>query len=122
MVGKDQALAQQRLSAAGFGASIQEAFSDSVADGRVISVSPDVGTTTAYGTTVVLTVSKGQETFPAPDFRGLSKGAAQDLGAHYGLVLDFKAVAGTSGSLVYSQTPAGGTVVRYGDTITLFLV
>jgi beta-lactam-binding protein with PASTA domain len=122
VVGKDQALAQERLAGAGFNATIQEAFSDSVVDGRVISVSPDVGAMTAYGTTVTLTVSKGPETFPVPDFRGISRSAAEDLAEQYGLVLDFRAVAGTSGSVVYSQTPGVGTVVRFGDTITLFLV
>jgi len=122
VVGKDQAVAEQRLADAGFGVSIQEAFSDSVVDGRVISVSPDAGTVTDYGTTVTLTVSKGPQQFPAPDFRGISRSAAEDLAAQYGLVLDFQTVAGTSGSLVYSQTPGVGSVVRYGDTITLFLV
>ncbi len=122
VVGKDQAVAEQRLAAAGFSVSSQEAFSNSVAAGRVISVSPDAGTTTPYGTTVTLSVSKGPETFPVPDFRGLSRGAAQDLAAKDGLVLDLRAVPGTSGSLVWSQKPGVGTTVRYGDSITLFLV
>jgi beta-lactam-binding protein with PASTA domain len=122
VVGKDQALAEDRLAAVGFGVTIQEAFSDSVVAGRVISVSPDVGAVTDYGTAVTLTVSKGPQQFPVPDFRGISRSAAEDLAAHYGLGLDFRAVAGTSGSLVYSQTPGVGTIVRNGDTITLFLV
>ncbi len=122
VVGKDQGVAEERLAAAGFGVSSQEAFSDSVAAGRVINVSPDVGTMSPYGTTVTLTVSKGPQQFPVPDFRGISRSAAEALATRYGLVLDFRAVAGTSGSLVYSQTPGVGAVVRYGDTITLFMV
>ena len=96
--------------------------STSVVRGRVIGVSPDQGVQAPYGSTVTLTVSKGPETFPAPDFGGLSRSAAQSLADQYGLILSFATVPGTSGGIVYSQSPGVGTVVRYGDTITLYMV
>ena len=122
VVGKTQDVAASRLTAAGFHVAVSEAFSTSVVRGRVISVSPDQGAQAPYGSTVTLTVSKGPETFPAPDFGGLSRSAAQSLADGYGLVLSFATVPGTSGGIVYSQSPGVGTVVRYGDTITLYMV
>ena len=122
VVGKTKDVAAARLTDAGFQVSVTEAFSSSVVRGRVISVSPDQGVRAPYGSTVTLTVSKGPETFSAPDFGGLSRTAAQSLADEYGLVLSFATVPGTSGGIVYSQSPGVGTVVRYGDTITLYMV
>ncbi len=122
VVGKTKDVAAARLTDAGFQVSVTEAFSSSVVRGRVISVSPDQGVQAPYGSTVTLTVSKGPETFSAPDFGGLSRTAAQSLADEYGLVLSFATVPGTSGGIVYSQSPGVGTVVRYGDTITLYMV
>ena len=39
-----------------------------------------------------------------------------------GSLLTFKTVPGTTGSVVFSQSPGVGVTVRYGDTITLFMV
>ena len=122
VVGKTRDVAAARLTDAGFQVSVTEAFSNSVVRGRVISVSPDQGVQAPYGSTVTLTVSKGPETFPAADFGGLSRSAAQSLADQYGLILSFATVPGTSGGIVYSQSPGVGTVVRYGDTITLYMV
>ena len=122
VVGRDLAAAQARLSASGFAVDTQEAFSDSVVRGRVISASPDEGVQADYGSTVTLVVSKGPETFPAPDFRGLSQSAARALADTSGLIVSFQTVPGTSGSIVFSQNPGAGTTVRNGDTITLYMV
>jgi beta-lactam-binding protein with PASTA domain len=121
VVGKMRDEATKRLEAQDFQVSIVEDFSNDIAEGRVISQSPS-DAKAPYGSTITLTVSKGPEQFPAPSFGGLSKSAAQALAAQYGLLLTFKTVPGTTGSVVFSQSPGVGVTVRYGDTITLFMV
>ncbi|MGZ8623165.1 MAG: Stk1 family PASTA domain-containing Ser/Thr kinase [Actinomycetota bacterium] len=121
VVGKMQDEATKRLEAQTFQVSIVEEFSNVVEEGRVISQSPS-GAEAPSGSTITLTVSKGPEQFPAPNFGGLSKSGAQALADQYGLLLVFKTVPGTTGSVVYSQSPGVGVTVRYGDTITLFMV
>ena len=121
VIGKMQDEATKRLQAQDFQVAITEEFSNDVEEGRVISQSPS-GSQAPYGSTITLTVSKGPEQFPAPNFGGLSKSGAQALADQYGLLLVFKTVPGTTGSVVYSQSPGVGVTVRYGDTITLFMV
>ncbi|MEO8476825.1 MAG: Stk1 family PASTA domain-containing Ser/Thr kinase [Actinomycetota bacterium] len=121
VVGKMQDEATRRLGAQDFQVTIAEEFSNDVEEGRVISQTPS-GSQAPYGSAVTLTVSKGPEQFPAPDFRGLSKSAAQSLADRYGLAANFQTVPGTTGSVVFSQSPGVGVTVRYGDTITLFMV
>ncbi|HEY8018474.1 MAG TPA: PASTA domain-containing protein, partial [Actinomycetota bacterium] len=113
--------ATKRLEAQKFQVSIVEEFSNDVEEGRVISQSPS-GAEAPSGSTITLTVSKGPEQFPAPNFGGLSTSGARALAEQYGLLLTFKTVPGTTGSVVFSQSPGVGVTVRYGDTITLFMV
>jgi beta-lactam-binding protein with PASTA domain len=122
VVGKPADAASSKLQAVGFSVTTTTAFSDSVVKGRVISTSPDAGTPTVPGSTIALVVSQGPQRFAAPDFRGLSRSSAQSLADRYGLKLNFQVVPNTSGAVVLSQTPGAGTTVRYGDTITLYLV
>jgi serine/threonine-protein kinase len=121
VVGKMRDEATRRLEAQDFGVAITEEFSNDIEEGRVMSQSPS-GAEAPYGSTITLTVSKGPEQFPAPDFRGLSRSAAQALADRYGLTPNFQTVPGTTGSVVFSQSPGVGVTVRYGDTITLFMV
>jgi serine/threonine-protein kinase len=121
VVGKMQDEATKRLEAQDFGVAIVEEFSNDIEEGRVMSQSPS-SSQAPYGSTITLTVSKGPEQFPVPDFRGLSKSAAQALADTKGLVLNFQTVPGTTGSVVFSQSPGVGVTVRFGDTITLFMV
>lgn len=58
--------ATARLRNAGFQVSVVERFSDQVAAGRVISVSPASGSAIEPGATVTLTVSKGPRPAPSP--------------------------------------------------------
>jgi len=71
---------------------------------------------------VTLVVSLGPKSFSAPNFIGLSRDAATALADQWGLALDFQTIGTTSGTLVYSQNPGVGVTVRYGDTITLYMV
>ena len=122
VVGKTKDEATQILEGQGFHVVYKPKFSVDVARDTVIAQNPDAGKKLQPGETVTLTISLGPKHFGCPDFRGLSRDAAQAMADQYGLKLDFKTVFGTSGSVVYSQTPPTGQTVSYGDTITLFMV
>jgi serine/threonine-protein kinase len=121
VIGKEQRAAEQALKAAGFVPVVHTAYSNDVARGQVISVDPSEATRTTYGASVTLTVSQGPETFPVPSFTGLSPKAAQAKARDYGLQVTFFEVPNTSQTTVISQSPASGTTVHAGDTITLFV-
>jgi serine/threonine-protein kinase len=113
--------ATRLLEGVGFVVEPATGFSNRVERGLVLGVSPAEGTTQAYGSPVTLTVSLGPEEFPAPSFAGLSRAEAQALADEWGLNVAFLAVPGTDGSNVLSQLPSGGSTVRYGQTITLYM-
>jgi len=97
-------------------------FSDDVERAHVIRQRPAEGERLQPGGTVSLVVSLGPRFFPAPEFRSLSRSAAEDRAAEYGLHVTFSTIPGTSGQIVFSQSPGVGTQVEYGDTIQLFMV
>jgi serine/threonine-protein kinase len=96
-------------------------FSTDIERGRVIRQNPADGRLQP-SQTVTLVVSLGPKSFSAPNFIGLSRDAATALADQWGLALDFQTIGTTSGTLVYSQNPGVGVTVRYGDTITLYMV
>ena len=61
ITGQTKEDAKYRLEQEGFLVDFTESFHDSVASGKVIKTSPDVGTEQEKGTTVYLTISKGKE-------------------------------------------------------------
>ncbi len=120
VTGRTQDAATSRLHEAGFTVTVEQAFSDSVAKGRVMATSPANGTEAPYGSTVTLTVSKGPSQFPVPNFVGLSVNDAKALAQSYGLVLTALPVPGGTGTTVMAQIPHAGTVVRYGTTVQVY--
>ena len=62
VVGSTQSAAQSSLTAAGLNYSVKTDYSDSVAEGNVISQDVEAGKTVAPGTTVTITVSLGSNT------------------------------------------------------------
>jgi serine/threonine-protein kinase len=121
VVGKSQDRAERMLRSAGFVPVVQVAFSDQIARGLVIKVDPAEGTSTPYGDPVTITVSQGPEEFPAPNFTGLTKAQAESKAAEMGLRVSFVYLPNTPQATVLTQTPAAGTTVHAGDTITLWL-
>ena len=121
VVGDPERRAERALRAAGFDVAIVQAFSDDVPRGEVMDVSPEPGTEAPYGDAVTLTVSQGPEEFPAPTFTGLSPQQAKAKAAEYGLVFRFFFVPHTPQTVVISQSVAPGTMVRAGDSLTLFV-
>jgi eukaryotic-like serine/threonine-protein kinase len=120
VTGRTQDAATSRLHAAGFTVTIETAFSDSVAKGRVISTTPAGGTQAPYGSAIKLTVSQGPSQFPVPNFVGLSVHDAGALAKSYGLQLAAYPVPGATGTTVISQLPAKSTIVRYGTVVAVY--
>ena len=121
VIGKTQKAAERVLRAAGFTPVVQLAFSDDIERGDVIAVNPSEATMSPYGDAVTLTVSQGPESFPIPSFTGLSPAAAEAKAKDVGLEISFFNVPNTPHTVVISQTPAAGSTVHAGDTITLFV-
>jgi beta-lactam-binding protein with PASTA domain len=121
VVGMNADKATRALQVAGFDVEEATGFSNKVERDVVLSVTPVEGSTEPYGSTVTVTVSLGPEEFSVPDFLGLTRGAAEALADRWGLELAILAVPNTDGSNVISQLPSGGTTVRYGATITLYV-
>lgn len=113
--------AAELLEVAGFSVAVEDAFSNTVERGFVISVSPKAGDDARYASTVTLKVSLGPERFPLPSFMGLSRSEAQAKADAYGLVASFFVVPNTTGSAVISQSPVPGVEVSSGDGVTLYI-
>jgi serine/threonine-protein kinase len=121
VIGEPQERAEDVLRAAGFKVTTLEVFSDDVPRDHVADVSPAEGVEADYQSAVTITVSRGPERFPAPDLRGLTVAQARDRASQLGLEVSVFLVPGTPMTDVLSQTPAPGTIVTYGDAITIFV-
>jgi serine/threonine-protein kinase len=109
--------AQSALSAAGLTVAEVSDYSNTVARGDVISLSPASGSTVIVGSQVTVTVSLGPHYVTVPNLAGDSVGAAVQA-----LATDGLGVAGTNGNPINSVTatsPVSGTQVLYGTSVTL---
>ena len=124
LVGQTKDAALKTLQDAKFSVTVEEAYSDSVASGQVISVDPDSNTSVAQRSSVTLTISKGKEPaeqLPVPDVVGDGTRTYAWASAYLkGLGFNVKQT-GSSGAndYVIDQSPASGTIDK-GSTITLF--
>jgi len=120
--GRRQAAATAALKAQGLGSSITKVYSESVAKGRVMSVSPSAGTTVSSGTKVKLTVSNGPPPVTVPKLLDMRRNEA--IAALRKLGLKAKVVAGQATPLnrVYQQNPAAGTQIPKGSTVTISVI
>ena len=123
-VGKSAGKALQWLEKRGLTGKVgSEEFSDSVAEGRVISMDPPGGTTVHRGDEVTLSVSKGPELVEVPSVRGSGVEAARETLEALGFVVDTDEAPGSLGlGFVFSQTPGPGEMAPRGSTITLSLI
>lgn len=123
LVGLTQSQATTTLTDDGLKYTVTNAFSDSVAPGEVVSLSPSPGTPVKQGTLITLIVSKGRQLVAVPDVTGKSQSDATAELQQHGFT-----VAVAAGQ-VPSDTVAKGSVVSYapsgsaqpGGTITLTL-
>jgi serine/threonine-protein kinase len=109
------------LEDAGFIVARNDAFSDHVARGRVISQDPARETDLQPGETVSIVVSLGPEEFELPSFLGLGRDEAIARIHALGLEARVLPIPGGNGSTVVSQLPTVGATVRVGDTIAIYV-
>jgi eukaryotic-like serine/threonine-protein kinase len=120
LAGASETAATAKLEAAGFKVKTTDASSSSVANGDVISVAPDEGTRLDKGSTVTLTVSSGSPQVSVPDVSGddADQATSQLQGAGFKVTRTEQESTRTAGT-VLSQSPAGGSQVAKGSTVTL---
>ncbi|HTP18325.1 MAG TPA: Stk1 family PASTA domain-containing Ser/Thr kinase [Solirubrobacteraceae bacterium] len=105
-----------------FTVSSTTAVSTTVAPGTVISQSPVGGTSVKPGSTITLVVAKAPPTVAVPNVVGKRRGpAAAALGAQGfpATVQRMDVNTKRQGGVVLSQSPAAGTMVKKGTTITI---
>lgn len=114
--------ARTALGDAGLKADITEKYSDSVADGVVISVKPKAGTVVNSGSRVGLVVSKGPPPVTVPNLIDMNRDKA--VASLEALGLRAKVVQGAATPLdrVYSQDPTAGTKIPRGSTVTIRII
>ena len=126
LVGKTVSEAQKALSNKGLtdGGSTEE-YSNTVAEGKIISQNVKAGKKVDGGTSVSYVVSKGKkpaETVAVPDLRGYSLADAISALSNRGL--SYKEIAADSPSpsgTVVDMSPDIGSQVEVGSTITLYV-
>ncbi|TAK71084.1 MAG: Stk1 family PASTA domain-containing Ser/Thr kinase [Actinomycetota bacterium] len=123
VAGKDQASATALLQKAGLVVSeVREDYSATVAAGSVIGTDPAIGTTLNKNSGVALIVSKGPPPVPVPNVVDMPRERAVSLLEGKGFkVVEHEGLV-TPLDRVWSQDPAGGTLVPPGSTITLTIV
>ncbi|MFE7562765.1 Stk1 family PASTA domain-containing Ser/Thr kinase [Kitasatospora sp. NPDC057500] len=107
VVGRPSAQASSTLTGAQLTAgTVTETYSDSVAEGAVISSSPAAGQQVPENTPVALVVSKGM--VPVPDVTGMSKEAAEKALQAAGFAMQSSGVNLFGTGKVTGQSPAAG--------------
>jgi beta-lactam-binding protein with PASTA domain/tRNA A-37 threonylcarbamoyl transferase component Bud32 len=121
VVGLTLSSAQGRLKKAGLEGSQREENSDTVAKGRVVSVSPTEGQKVDKGSSVTLVVSSGKPQAQVPDVVGKSfDEASSDLqAAGFKVTRKDKESTDKDPGTVLAQNPKGGARIDAGSTIAL---
>jgi eukaryotic-like serine/threonine-protein kinase len=119
--GRTEADAKAALDEVGLKAKVEQAFSEDVPKGRVISQSVAAGTSTFRGETVTLTVSKGPELVTVPSVLGKTREEAAAILRAANLKGEFFGPGGGR-RRVFEQTPDAGERVRPGTTVFCYLV
>ncbi len=99
-----------------------KAWSETVAEGKVISTSPKAGVVLRPGTAVTVTVSKGRKPIQVASWVGKSAEQAEKVLEKAGLVVkkDSDYSDTVEEGRVISQSPGTGTLYR-GDTVSLLI-
>lgn len=98
-------------------------YSDSVAEGDVISMDPPSGTVLHRGDEVSFVVSKGPQLVEVPSVRAQGVEAATQTLTDLGFRVVTENAPGYLGlGFVFSQSPGGGEMVPLGSTITLSII
>ncbi|MEU2002926.1 Stk1 family PASTA domain-containing Ser/Thr kinase [Rhodococcus sp. NPDC019627] len=111
--------AEARASLEAVGIVVQDTATDfdrKVEEGDVIATDPKAGTQVSAGSSVTLTVSNAVR---VPSMLGRTVGSARDELTRLGLEVKVRQVTDTDRSVVISQNPGSGDLVKPGSTITL---
>ena len=104
----------------GFKTTVQREPSDSIAKGRATRTSPSGGQQIERGTVVRVFVSSGPAKVTVPNVTGQNEASATSEISNAGLKADVtEEESEESPGTVLRQSPAGGTKVDKGDTVTL---
>ena len=122
VTGRKQSVAVKRLEAAGVQVSVTKEFSDSVPDGRVISMKPKAATVVDAGSTVAIVVSKGPPPVQVPDLIDMRQKAAVEQLQRLGLKAEIDDGAVTRLNRVFDQSPSPGEMVPKGTTVILRII
>jgi serine/threonine-protein kinase len=121
--GKPYANAKTALERRGLQVSVaSEVYSDTVAEGDVVSQDPTTGTL-YRGDTVSFVVSQGPELVEVPRVKAMGVDAATELLQGLGFTVETEQADTYLGlGFVFSSDPDAGEQIAKGSTITLFLV
>jgi serine/threonine-protein kinase len=118
VAGRRVEVAQAELAAAHLKVRPERVFDDNMPEGRVVGTDPGAGSQVAWGSRVVLRVSKGPDLVVVPQVVGLSKKEAAERLREAGLEARFVLPVG---SRVVEQSPAAGEQARRGSGVRLLL-
>ncbi|HXV71267.1 MAG TPA: Stk1 family PASTA domain-containing Ser/Thr kinase [Acidimicrobiia bacterium] len=126
VTGMSERDATAELNDLGLRVSVNEEFSDDVAEDDVIRTDPVSGTEVLSGDTILLVVSLGPEPVTVPNVGGMTEQQATNALNDVGLIIR---VANTrqpvadpnQDGLVVDQVPAAGATATRGDTVTVTL-
>jgi beta-lactam-binding protein with PASTA domain len=110
--------AEAALAAAHLKVRPKQVFDDDVPEGRVVGTDPDSGSEVAWGSAVVLRISKGPDLVEVPQVVGLSRREAEERLRKAGLEAHFVFPVG---SRVVEQSPAPGEKAKRGSGVRLLL-
>ncbi len=99
----------------------EETYSDTIAEGDVISVSAAAEGPIRAGSTLILTVSRGPEPVEIPNVIGMSWSEGKQVLADLGFKLNYNLAADAIAAIISikSTDPAAGTLAAKGSSITL---
>jgi len=122
VAGSEQARAERILEEAGLKPVVERKSSADVEVGVAIGTEPEGGTEISIGSRVTLLISKGIAKSTVPDLTGLSLEAALDAleEADLGSSVVEREDSAPAGQVV-SQSPAPGTKVKRGSSVTVFV-
>lgn len=114
--------AKKAIEGLGLVAAPTEAFSDTVAQGQVISQQTAEGSILHRGDTVAYTVSKGPEKVAVPDVVGRQRDDARSVLEAAGFTVQEEAILGGFFGTVRQSDPAAGTMLKKGSVVTITIV
>lgn len=121
LVGSQRSLAVQQIRGRGFTPSVEE-VEDTAPEGQVISQAPSAGSQLPPGSTVSITVSKGEETAAVPNVIGKERAEAVEAVREAGLkpaVQEQETEVPSQVGRVTDQFPPPGSEAKPGSTVTL---